>query len=252
MPKYCKNSGFTLVELSIVIVIIGVLAGATLAGFELVRSAEVKTTLAEIQKLNESIGQFKSLYKGMPGDITTAVAYWPSTAAGNGDGLISAETSNEPFRALEQLYLAGLLEGSFVGFSGTWGSGFMLSTASSTGNVIGAKGRQGAGIYIKCCSTTDYDRTVIFNNHVSLFSVYSDITKRAGAFTPIEAFDSDKKIDDGVPDTGLVSASGSYTGSAYESTGCYSGVGSASTYDTADATNKESQNCQMQFAFDWY
>jgi hypothetical protein len=91
----------------------------------------------------------------------------------------------------------------------------------------------------------------MFKNHISLFSINADITKRNGILTPVEAFDTDRKIDDGLPDTGLVGASGSWAGGAYAATSCYSGSGSASTYDTAVAANKNQPNCQMQFAYDW-
>lgn len=253
MPKHFKGkSAFTLVEISIVLIIIGLLAGVTFTGVALLQSAESKTLLTEVQKLNQSIGQFQSVYKGMPGDITKATSYWAGTTNGNGGGFIDAETSEEPFAAVQQISQAGLLEGSYAGFTGIWDSGFTLATPSAIGNVIGAKGRVPAALYIKCCSGTDYSRTIVFNNHISLFSIYStDITKRAGILTPIEANDLDKKIDDGVPDTGIVGGSGSYDGSAYVATGCYSGTGSTSTYDITVAANKNAQNCQMQFAYDW-
>jgi prepilin-type N-terminal cleavage/methylation domain-containing protein len=252
MLKSFKNkAAFSLVELSIVLVIIGLLVGGTLAGTTLLKSAEVKVSLSEVQKLKGSLTQFQSLYEALPGDMAKATSYWSATTNGNGNGLVDAETSYEPFAALQQLNLSGLLEGSYAGFTGVWGSGFTLAAASSTGNLMATKGREPGALYVKCCSYTDYTRTLSFNNHISLFAIHSTMTKRAGILTPIEAYSIDVKTDDGVPDTGFIGASAGWNGSAYTSAGCYSGVGVSSKYDTAVAANKDTTNCQMQFAYDW-
>ncbi len=249
MHNIKEIQAFTLIELSIVITIIGLIVGATFVGADLINNSETKTLLSEVQKFKSSITQFQTLYKGLPGDVSNAQSYWPSSANGNGDGQIAAETSNEAFRALQQLYLANLVDGAYYSISGTWGTGFVLADAVTTGNIISSKARQDVGIYIKCCSSTDYSRSITFNNHISVSAPSG--TKRYGAFTPIEAKEIDQKIDDGVPDTGLVGGSGNWTGAAYAATGCYSSTGSSSTYDTAVAANNKMRYCQMQFAYDW-
>lgn len=256
MKKHIKNtcrsnSAFTMVEMSVVLVIIGLIMGSIFVAQGLLGSSEAKTLVSDVQKLQIAVGNFQGLYKGMPGDIPNATSYWSGTANGDGNGRIAIETSNEPFRGIQQLQLANLLESSYTGgFSGTWGSGFVI-VGTAAGNVISANGRDGAGLYVKCCSGTDYSRTIAFNNHINLFAVNSTITKRSGIVTPIEALSIDQKIDDGVPDTGLVGGEGSWNGSAYVATGCYSSTGSASTYDTAIVPNNNSRGCQMLFAYDW-
>jgi prepilin-type N-terminal cleavage/methylation domain-containing protein len=254
--KYYKNqSAFTLVELAIAITIVGLLISSILVGSSLIANTESKALLSEVQKLNESVTQFQSLYKGLPGDLPNATSFWPAAVInGDGNGQIATEASNEPFAAMEELLLSGLLDGAYQGFSGSFGSGFVLAGPSVTGNVAGAKSRAGAGLYVKCCSGTDYARTngLNFNNHVALFSILpGNATKRAGVVTPIEAFFLDQKVDDGIPDTGLVGSSGPFSGANYAATGCYSGAGAASTYDMGVAANKEAKNCQMLFGYDW-
>jgi hypothetical protein len=250
---YNHKAGYTLVELAISISIIALLISVILVGSSLVASTESKAMLSEVQKFNESVSQFQSLYKSLPGDLPNASSYWPSAAFGNGDGQIASEPSNEPFYAIQHLSLAGLLDGSYLGFTGTWGGGFAIATSERTGNVIGIKGRIGTGIYMKCCSGTDYLLSSSnFNNHVMLFAVYgADSTKRSGALTPVEAYLLDKKVDDGVPDTGIVSGEGSYSGTTYAATGCYNNAGSASTYNVNIAPYKDAKGCQMMFAYDW-
>jgi prepilin-type N-terminal cleavage/methylation domain-containing protein len=246
-----KENGFSLVELSVVLVIIGVIIGGTLKGVELIKASELKSIVAEVDKYKSAVGQFKLTYGGLPGDLKDAASYWASSINGNSNGKIDAETSDEPFHAIEQLALSKYIDGTYTGL---WGSGFVLNVAGITGgNVpVSKSGRDNASIYIKCCSTTDYSRTLNSNNHISIFSVLaSNITKRAGILTPTEAFSIDSKIDDGIPDYGLVGGSGGYASGAYAAASCYSGTGSTSTYDSAVSANKDVQNCQMQFAFDW-
>ncbi|MDB2414279.1 prepilin-type N-terminal cleavage/methylation domain-containing protein [Rickettsiales bacterium] len=252
MKKYNDFSkGFSLLELSIVLVVIGLLFGGILAGKSLARNAAIKSMISEVNNLKSAIGQFKLIYKGLPGDITNATGvngYWSSgTMNGDGDGQIDIETSNEPFAALDQLNLANLLSSVYAG---TWGSGFVLGAASGD-NVISSKLPQ-AGIYARCCSTTDYSRSLDFKNHVNVFAVYTgDATRRMGVVSPVEAYSIDVKMDDGNPDLGFVGGSGSWTGAAYAATDCYTNTGSSATYDTAVANKKNLLGCQMHFAYDW-
>jgi hypothetical protein len=215
----------------------------------MVKSAELKAITAEVDKYKAAFGQFQLLYNGPPGDIANATGYWSTSGNGNGDGYVTIETSNEPFRAIQQLILAKLMDGSVTG---TWGSGFVLTVPGTTGNVLpSSSNREGAAVYIKCCSNTDYSRTINFKNHVNLFSIYgTNITKRAGVLTPVEARNIDEKIDDGIPDYGMVGGAGSYTGSAYAATGCYTGTGNTSTYESSNATYKSTNSCQMLFGYD--
>src|ERR1700733_6686144 len=78
----CKktNSGFTLIELSIVIVIIGLLVGGILLGKSLVRQAQISSAMSDEQKYVQAVGAFQQKYGALPGDFATATSYW--TAAG--------------------------------------------------------------------------------------------------------------------------------------------------------------------------
>ena len=62
------NNGFTLIELSIVLVIIGLLIGGILVGQSLIQSAAINATVSQIQQFDASTMAFKSKYKYLPGD----------------------------------------------------------------------------------------------------------------------------------------------------------------------------------------
>lgn len=246
------NKAFTLIELSIVIVIIGLLVAGVLTGKDLIRASELKTAVNEVIKYKSALQQFDTLYSGLPGDITDATSYWSTSANGDGNGQIAPETSNEAFRAMQQLALANLIDGTYSGTSKNGGASDVLvpSTNNVSGN-IGALKINGAGIYVKCCSTTDYSRSLTFNNHVNIFKPSSTAGKRDGIVTPIEALSIDGKMDDGIPDTGFIGGSGVWDGAAYSAGNCYTGTGSSSSYYSADSTKKTLPYCQMMFAYDW-
>lgn len=241
--KFISVRAFTITELAIVILIVALLISTVLVGNSLVRSSEVKTIIAQVSDFKGVVDQFKVLYSQLPGDMNNASSFLDGANNGNGDGDIASETSNEAFMVFDHLQKADLIKGSY---SGTWSSGFVGGT-----NVKKLE-KNGALMYMHCCSSTDYSRTIDYDNHVTVFAVYtSNDDYREGTLTPIEASNIDKKLDDGLPDFGFVGASGSYTGSAYAATGCYSGTGASSVYLTSDSSYKEEDGCQVHFAYDW-
>ena len=74
---------FSLVELSIVLVILGLLTGGILAGQSLIRAAELRSVTNEFQRYIVATQSFRDKYFAAPGDITDAHRFWTS-AGGNG------------------------------------------------------------------------------------------------------------------------------------------------------------------------
>ena len=82
------KNGFTLVELSIVLVIIGLLVGGILVGQSLISSAAISSTVAQIGRYDAAVGGFISKFKYLPGDAPGFV--------GNGDGLVARQAAWGP------------------------------------------------------------------------------------------------------------------------------------------------------------
>ena len=85
------RSGFTLIELSIVLVVIGLLVGGVLVGRDLIKAAEIRATVGQIEKYNAAVNTFRTKYSGIPGDLTSRLATQfgmmaRSGAVGHGDG----------------------------------------------------------------------------------------------------------------------------------------------------------------------
>src|ERR1700751_5263987 len=86
-----SSRGFTLIELSIVLVIIGLIVGGVLVGQDLIRAAEVRATISQIEKYKTAVNTFPGKYNATPGDMnaSTATAFGFATRgtnAGQGDG----------------------------------------------------------------------------------------------------------------------------------------------------------------------
>ena len=91
--KQTSQAGFTLVELAIVMIIIGLLIAGVLG--ELIANARVTSTVAQIKGIDAATSTFKDTYAALPGDMTAPTTRLPNcgaapcSVAGNGDGKLA-------------------------------------------------------------------------------------------------------------------------------------------------------------------
>lgn len=199
--KFCTPSAraFTLIELSVVIVIIGLIVAGIVAGQSLVKQAQLRSVIAEINQINAALNAFKLQYDAKPGDFETAASYWPGCGAGtsaadcNGDGDEEIENTNFPdnnegLRAWQHLNLAGVFNNSLSGNGAALNGG--VNTYSSS--------YPSAYFYFRtdfcggCGSGIDLGSLLFLDNNGSVI------------FSPEETSSVDSKIDDGQPTTGLL------------------------------------------------
>lgn len=89
-----KNSqgGFTLVEIAIVLVIIGLLLGGVLKGQELITQAKIRNVANDLNGMSAAVYGYQDRYKKFPGDDNDAATRWttttPPTVAGDGNGAV--------------------------------------------------------------------------------------------------------------------------------------------------------------------
>ena len=132
-----KHTGFTLVEISIVLVIIGLILGAVFVGGQtLIANTKTTGTITLIKDLSGAISDFKSRYHYLPGDLPSATQDISGITAGDacniapsngtiGNGLIeySATPPSESSCVVKELVLAGFVKGSATGFESPFNLG---------------------------------------------------------------------------------------------------------------------------------
>ncbi len=201
-----QRQGFSLVELSIVLVILGLLTGGILAGQSLIRASELRAVSTEYERYTAAIGTFRDKYFNLPGDVPATVTAFTTSGGGlTGNGQIDGSATaanNETGLFWVHLGVAGLVEGNYT--SGDW-------TAASTVGTNSPRSKMGQGTwyarYIGTITTADanfyegnYGNALIFAKSTTL----SAPAAVSGLLKAEEAWNIDTKMDDGLPATGAV------------------------------------------------
>ncbi|MDP2370432.1 prepilin-type N-terminal cleavage/methylation domain-containing protein [Rhodoferax sp.] len=151
--KLTRQTGFTLVEIAIVLVIIGLLLGGVLKGQEMIENAKIKSIVNDMKSVQAAYNAYIDRYKTIPGDdaaLTMTNRGWAGTAGGNGDGVLLvtgaqtfANTGESPafWRGLRA---SGLVAGdpliNTVANLPRHGGGGLLGVASDPAGVYGQPG----------------------------------------------------------------------------------------------------------------
>ena len=227
-----KNSGFTLIELSIVLVIIGLIVGGVLVGQDLIKAAELRSVASEQQRFKTAVHTFKLKYNCLVGDCANATTFFATASNGNGDKRLGWTTDG--YYAWQHLGLAGLIEGSYTG------------TATANEAVIGtnippSKMKGGGWGFIHWFSTSYSEMEN--KNFLMIGGEWPADRARKAIFTPREARSVDEKLDDGVADSGRVYGLVGMSNSVPCITGTYPNA----DYDLDD----DEPACHMHFRLDY-
>jgi prepilin-type N-terminal cleavage/methylation domain-containing protein len=113
-----KQQGFTLIEIAIVLVIIGLLLGGVLKGQELINTARVRALNNNIDGITASWFSFQDRYRAFPGDYTQADVNLPGApTSGDGNGLVGdaggVDSPSERAMVWMHLQAAGYITGGY-------------------------------------------------------------------------------------------------------------------------------------------
>ncbi len=218
--RFTKHSsqafGFTLVEVAICMILIGLLIGGILKGSELVENSRVTKTVDQVKSYKAAYEHFKDKYGGLPGDMPGARTMLPNCTAatncvnGNGDNRIGTQMSTgartsqanttaspavETSMFWKHLALADFISGinsnapvnpaewNVTHPSAPFGGGYVIISSSSTSGIAMA------GNFLRMQQT-------LIGNHPT--------TQGTMPLTPAQAMLIDQKMDDGIPRSGNV------------------------------------------------
>ncbi len=204
---YRPCSGFTLIELSIVLIIISLIVGGIIGGKALIISSRIHATIQDIQSYRTAINTFNLQFDSLPGDFREANDYWSIATSGDGNGFIHED---ERLDAWEHLALARIIPGNFDPATGN----FLVGTTVPKGAF----------------DDTGYE--IFYNNNGSIHNLHGhniQLERNArdtgrlgldgGILTAAQAYQIDIKMDDGKANLGKVATLNGMT-----ETGCLSGV----------------------------
>ncbi|MGP8201156.1 MAG: prepilin-type N-terminal cleavage/methylation domain-containing protein [Limisphaerales bacterium] len=226
------TAAFTLLEMSIVIVIIGLIVGGILVGQYLISAAGVRSQISQIAKYQAAVNAFQTKYMALPGDMPQKIAgrYGFATRgqyAGEGDGngvlegvfFDQAGADRGTWEAIGEnamfwvdLSTAGLIDGGFNTASPTANPPVHPITITGINNYL-PPAKLGRGNYVYTYSGRNlgcnFTACVLDANYYGISAV---TTFDAGSFSAnpalsvAEAYAIDTKTDDGLPQSGNVLA----------------------------------------------
>ncbi len=251
-------SGFTLIELSIVLVIIGLIVGGILVGQDLIRAAYIRAQITQIEKFNTAKNTFYGKYQALPGDLNQSTAQSYGFAArganpgqGDGNGIIEGftggggcswtisggiwQSGGETVMFWEDLTYAngmnlGLIEGSFTTAQANCFNGAVLYYNQLLPYFPVAKIGSGNLIYAYSYNGQNYYGLSALTFMVTNPSSNTNIPVRT-------AYSIDKKIDDGYPISGNVTVEYINTNYTWSPPGTYNVVPDSGTAYPASATS---------------
>jgi len=248
-----KQSGFTLVEIAIVLVVIGLLLGGILKGQQLINSARVRNLADQSSGVQAAYYGFIDRFRNLPGDMICAAAVTAvgaditpdnctTVVGGDGDGRIDSIV--EAGAVWSHLSVAGFLTGTYTG----------ITADAATYNVAVANGAVPANAFqgpIMIAHMQNYiDTNAVATTNRLGFSF--------GGLIPVPLLrDLDQKLDDGVAGSGVVrSAAGAATAeTTYDAIVNYTPGGvdcltvGAGTVDSTWFVDSDNQTCNAVFLY---
>jgi prepilin-type N-terminal cleavage/methylation domain-containing protein len=227
MRQSVRNLGFTLIELSVVLVIIGLVVGSIFVGRELIRAAELHRIISQQEGFKTAVNTFKLKYNYIPGDIppsaTGRLGFFtfdgPFAAAaggigyGDGNGLVEGNLCSREqmafWRHLSDAQLIGGTYGSIGAATLNTNTGTVTAQVSDFSLAVPSLANRSASWMVRTAT--------LHNNYNYLANTYGTLRilelgpnicslQTDKDLTGHEAFIVDTKLDDGLPNTGRVQA----------------------------------------------
>jgi prepilin-type N-terminal cleavage/methylation domain-containing protein len=215
-----ENTGFTLIELSIVLVIIGLLTGGVLVGQDMIYASRIRSQVTQMEKFKAAAITFAVKYNVLPGDMNPGdaakfgmIARTGNPGDGDANGVIEGCTPGSSYLGCETVFFwsdlsyAGLIEGRYSDQTDTYIRA--LGPHPKTSPYL-PPAKLGRGISVVVFPLYNVNYFAIVNIGSVIFGYMSLDTNHS--VTTGEAFNIDTKLDDGKLTTGNIQAVGGVSG----------------------------------------
>lgn len=243
------KKGFSLVELSIVLIIIGLLFVGVSSGAKLIQAAKINKIMTQISTVDSGFLAFFQAYDALPGDFNDATSFWGTTeiADGDGDGSIeinptapvSDAKGDEVSNSLLHMQRGEFIEGNYTAQIDQ--AEYAYKTELSAHLIISSQKNSNDNDLTGFPSISNKN-TIILAKNVSSSRSATDPGVNSAFLTPRQAYTIDKKYDDSLPKTGRITYrdESSATGNVTESS-CTDG----SDAYLSSGNNAEAQGCNL-------
>lgn len=216
---HIRQAGFTLVELAIVMIIIGLLIGGVLKGQELIANAQVTATIAQIKGIDAATSTFRDVYDSLPGDVINANVRIPNCGtcpSGDGNGRLNvdpgAAVAGEGLGYFRHLAGADLITGvNSIPVDAAVTAGDEVPEAEVNGASIRVGFVAGAPVGSQGGAAATWRSGHYLTVSGDPATALTGLAAGLVGLTPSQAERIDNKMDDGLPQAGVVRAGGQGT-----------------------------------------
>lgn len=195
-----SQRGFSLTEMSVVMVIIAFIIAGVLKGDSLIKAARLRAVISEVGKYRVAVNSFNAKYSAYPGDFDEGAEYWTGSSSGDGNSKIEfLNTAGVPvyegYMAWQHLAYTNMVDTPFLGTRTT-------GTAILSADI--PKSKTDGGYFFEYGSYGLNDSNVLVLGTPVNIGVSDTDLRVDGNLTPAQAFEIDTKSDDGSPISGSV------------------------------------------------
>jgi prepilin-type N-terminal cleavage/methylation domain-containing protein len=214
-------SGFTLIELSVVMVIIGLIMGGVMVGVAQIEQFKIRAQMSQFKQYETAYYQFKDVYGGIPGDLVSPTQFWPgiaspSSTSQRGNGTIDNQTAGnngfsntgkEGLHFYLQLGKSGLVGREFTGTFVKNDGVLMAKINESIGVGIGQTSEGASGTQLSAAERAITYAAAMYLNNIDFSGAGQLINTGVNAgVTPEQVKNMDVKMDDGIARKGKLKA----------------------------------------------
>jgi len=256
MRNQQKQAGFTLVELAIVLVIIGLIVSGVLVGQDMIKGATIRSAVNQLEQYETATNTFRGKFGGLPGDIRNPVNFGLNATGltgvdrrGDGDGIIEASAGgNTEFDFEAAAFFVHLAEADMIGDALTADAATSFATNPvdtladyvpnsrlGTGSIVAVREVNGQSSFILGAPT--------LANGIFTFTAGAEVRV-------VDIAGVDQKVDDGLPTTGIAVAVTNFgtadAGAAAADDICVNTTAAPAAYNMGTVDRQNDRECTLR------